>query len=176
MNMFRIKKKLKKDCNMGLSRQDVEQIVQQTVQSAIEQVLQTSGQFQADKKMLGFTSNTEDTQTDEAIRGKSYTDSEMWGVNKKLVVASEMTERSRSIDHDKALKALEIKEKELAIAEREAKLRKQAAFDAIEVSEREQASLLKHMSNHLHLDFRATVQESQLPVIDDDQTVKNESK
>lgn len=159
---------------MAMSRQEVEQIVQQAVQSSLEQVLQTSGQFQADKKAIGYTANTEDTQTDEAIRGKTYNDSEMWSVNKKMLVASEQTERNRSIDFDSKLKSIELKEKELAIAEREAKLRKQATLDAIEVSEREQASLLKHFANHLHMDFRAAVNESQLPMIDDDQTVKNE--
>ena len=161
---------------MDMTRQEIQQMIQQVTQTAIEQVMQTSGQFQADKKMLGFTSNTEDTQTDEAIRGKTFTDSEMWGLNKKLLVASELTERSRSSDHDNALKSLIIKEKEMALAEREAKMRKQATLDSMEISEREQASLLKHFSNHLHLDYRATIQESQLPMLDDDQSVKNETK
>ena len=161
---------------MDMTRQEIQQMIQQVTQTAIEQVMQTSGQFQADKKMLGFTSNTEDTQTDEAIRGKTFTDSEMWGLNKKLLVASELTERSRSGDHDNALKSLIIKEKEMALAEREAKMRKQATLDSMEISEREQASLLKHFSNHLHLDYRATIQESQLPMLDDDQSVKNETK
>ena len=161
---------------MDMTRQEIQQMIQQVTQTAIEQVMQTSGQFQVDKKMLGFTSNTEDTQTDEAIRGKTFTDSEMWGLNKKLLVASELTERSRSSDHDNALKSLIIKEKEMALAEREAKMRKQATLDSMEISEREQASLLKHFSNHLHLDYRATIQESQLPMLDDDQSVKNENK
>lgn len=160
------------EVNMStFTAQEVEQIVQKAVQSTIDQVLQTSGQFQADKKMLGYAADTEDTQTDEAIRGKSFTDSEMWGLNKKFLVASELTERTRSADFDSKLKALELKEKELNIAEREAKLRKQATLDAIEVSEREQSSLLKHFANHLHMDFRATVNESQLPMVDDDITV-----
>lgn len=157
---------------MAFSNQELEQLVAK----AVQQVMQTAGQLQADKKALSYVNETEDTQTDEAIRGKTYTDSEMWGINKKLLVASEMTERHRSLDFDNELKALQIKEKELAVAEREAKLRKQAALDAIEVSEREQTSLLKHMSNHLHLDFRAAINESQLPLLDDDQSVKNENK
>ena len=159
-----------------MSKQDLDQIVQQ----AVEQILQSMGQLQAQsqtsKANLGYTANTEDTQTDEAVRGKTYTDSEMWGINKKFLVASELTERHRSIDFDDNLKTIQIKEKELAIAEREAKLRKQASLDAIEISEREQSSLLKHMSNHLHLDFRAAVNESQLPLIDDDLTVRETSK
>ena len=146
-----------------LSREEVMQIVQQAVQASVEQVLQTSGQFQADKKAIGYVSETEDTQTDEATRGKTFTDSEMWGVNKKLVVASEMTERSRSLDFDSKLKSLELKEKELAIAEREAKLRKQATLDAIEVSEREQASVLKHMLNTWVMDFRTAASDPFAP-------------
>lgn len=167
-----------------LSNEEINQIVRQVTQAVTQQVAeqvtqaaqQTAGSMAADKKILGYTSNTEDTQTDEAVRGKTYTDSEMWGFNKKLLVASEQTERQRSLDHESAVKALELKERQLAVAEREAKLRQQASLDNLHLRSAEQAELIKHMSNHLHLDFRATVNESQLPMLDDDQSVKNESK
>lgn len=136
----------------------VQQAVQQSAQTVAEQVIQatqqTGGSLSADKKVLGVTSIAHDTHVDEAFSGKTYTDAELWGFDKKQIAVSEQTERVRSIDYNNTLQALSIREQQLNLAEREAKLRKQATLDAIEVSEREQASVLKHAFNTLSLDFR----------------------
>lgn len=136
----------------------IQQAVQQTTQSVTEQVIQatqqTGGSLAADTKVLGVENFSHDIGTDEAFKTQSVNSADMWTLNKKLLVASELTERTRSADLNSILNGLNIKEQQLNIAEREAKLRKQAALDAIEVSEREQAAFLKHAFNTLSLDFR----------------------
>lgn len=163
----------KENDSMALTREDVIQIVQQSVQQAIEQVVQTSGQFQADKKVLGYEDMTHDIGVDEAMQKGTLNDAETWSFNKKMTAAIEQRAYLDDAAYSNALKTLELKERNLAVAEREAKLRKQASLDAIEVSEREQSTVMKHFANHLHLDFRGATNESQLPLTDDDKTAQN---
>ena len=149
---------------MSITREEVvqiaNQVAQQTAQSVAEQVIQatqqTGGSLSADKKVLGVTHMTNDISVDEAFNSKTYTDSELWGFDKKQIAVSEQTERVRSIDFNSSLRALELKEKELAIAEREAKLRKQAQLDSIEISERQNAAVVSHMLNTFSIDFRTS--------------------
>lgn len=142
----------------NLVTQVVAQSVQGVAQSVTEQIIQatqqTGGSLAADKKVLGIEDISHDIGTDEAFKTQTANSADMWTLNKKILVASELLERNRSIDYHTALKALELKEQQLNLAEREAKLRKQATLDAIEASEREQAAFLKHAFNTLSLDFR----------------------
>ena len=80
----------------------------------------------------------------------------MWNNNDKDLIARER-------DFDLKLKSLELKEKELLQAEREAKIRKQADLDAIAVSEREHSSLVKHMLNVEYAKFNSAVSEPIAP-------------
>lgn len=138
--------------------QATQQIAQSVTEQVIQSTQQTGGSLAADKKVLGYEGISHDIGTDEGFNSKSLNDAEMWTNNKKQLVASELTERIRSIDHNTALKSLEIKERQLAIDEREAKIRLQASLDAIAVSERQNAAVINHLANTLSIDFRTAAQ------------------
>lgn len=132
--------------------QDAQAAAQQAVAQAIQTAQQTGGSLSADKKVLGTTDVTEDTQTDEAIRGKTYVDSELWGANKKLVFSDEL-------NNQRALNALAIKEKELQIAEREIKIKLQAQLDHIAVTAATNAGIFNHALNMEYAKFNAAISE-----------------
>jgi hypothetical protein len=149
---------------MAVTKEEIDLIVRQVTQAVTQQVVeqtlqaaqQTGGSLSADKKVLGSTDVTEDTQTDEAIRGKSYVDSELWGGNKKLLFSDEL-------NNQRALNALAIKEKELQIAEREIKLKLQAQLDHIAVTAATNAGIFNHALNMEYAKFNAAISEPLAP-------------
>ena len=145
---------------VSIVKEMVEQIAQQAAQQAVEQTLQaaqqTGGSLRADKKVLGADYVTEDTGSDEAVKGKTYVDSELWGANKKLIFAHEL-------DTQRALNQLAIKERQLQVDEREAKLRHQAQLDAIATSEAQQSLNFKHILNMEYAKFNAAISEPIAP-------------
>jgi hypothetical protein len=125
------------DALLSATLQKIMQEAQSAMQQAASQVLQaaqeTGGSLSADKKVLGTTDIDHDTDTDEAVKGKTYNDSEMWGLNKKMLV-------ERSADFALAHQAIEI-----------GRSRAQAAkFDTIQHVEAMLAlsnGLVTHMAN-----------------------------
>ena len=137
--------------------QSAEQFVQEAKQ-LLASAQQTGGSLAADTKSLGIENIRQDIKVDEAYERGVFNDSSMYAFN------------------DKSLKAIEIKQKELDIQRQQHDFGIKQQLDAIMISERENASLIKHLVNTLTVDTRTFTYESQLPLIDDDQTVKNESK
>ena len=119
-----------------MTPQEVQQIAQQAAEQAVQQVIEQVVQGSSQERFLSGQDKFEEINSGEAFRRGVYNDAEAGSFNKKLLLATEL------------------KEKELAIAERESKLRKQAALDAIEISERENSALIKHLANTLLVDFR----------------------
>ena len=143
--------------------QDAQAAAQQAVAQALQAAQQTGGSLSADKKTLGVTDVTEDTQTDEATRGKTYVDSEMWGINKKLLVEREQSSSQKSFDYDRSLKEIEIKTAQLELARKESDFSHQEQLKAIAVSEAQQAALVKHLTNLEYAKFNAAVSEPLAP-------------
>lgn len=113
---------------------------QQELQS-LKAATAVSGSNSSDSSSRTNTSESkqEEINTGEAFRASVFTDKELWGADKKLIFADE--------HKYKMLIAMnELKEKQLEIAEREAKLRHQAKTDSIEVSEKENNALIKHLA------------------------------
>lgn len=129
----------------------IEQAVSQGIQ-AEKQGIQGSQQEKA--SFVSSENKFEETYVGEAFQNKAFNDSEMWGINKKLVTEREQKAAQDANSFDLKLKNLELKEKELAIAEREAKLRHQAKLDSIEVNERANLATITHFANTLLVDFR----------------------
>ena len=161
----------KETLSMALTREEIVQIVQQVVQGTLEQSVQSAGQYQADKKVVGYEDMTHDIGVDEAMQNATLNDAQTWSFNKKMTAAIEQRAYLDDSAYAHALKTIELKERNLASAEREAKLRHQTKMESIELRASEQAEVTKQFANHLHLDFRAAVNESQLPLVDDDFTV-----
>jgi len=149
---------LTKEDVLLIAREVAQQVIQQSVAQSVQAAQQTGGSLEADKKVLGTTDVTEDTQTDEAIRGKSFVDSELWGANKKLLFSDEL-------NNQRLLTSLSIKEKELQVAEREAKLRVQAQLDHIAVTAATNAGIFNHAINMEYAKFNAAVSEPISPNI-----------
>ena len=167
-----------------LSEDVIALIVKAVLQQTGQQGTQTSGQLtveqieQIAQSVQGSTqekSNVVDSVTQnkqeeinsgEAHRAATFTDRELWGFNKKLLA-------SKEFEYDKALKSLEIKEKELAVAEREAKLRHQAKLDAIAVSEAQQGLNFRHAINFEYARFNNAVAE---PISPDTGSDKKDAK
>ena len=168
----------RKEGQMALTRDEIQQVVQQAVQAALEQAqlqaqgVQTAGQLNTGKTITGFEDVSHDIGMDEALKNLNLNDSQKWSFNNKLTAAIENRAYMDDTAYAHALKAIELKERNLAIAEREAKLRHQTKLDSLELRTAENAEVSKHYANHLHLDFRASVNESQLPLVDDDKTAQ----
>ena len=73
---------------------------------------------------------------------------------KRGIRSQRLSEESLIDTNDQILDNLELKEKELAVAEREAKLRHQTKLDSIEVNERNNLATITHLANTLLVDFR----------------------
>lgn len=139
--------------------QDAQAAAQQVAAQALQAAQQTGGSLAADKKVLGTTVVTEDTQTDEATRGKTYVDSEMWGLNKKLLTEREQDTARKSFDYDKALKEIELKTSQLELARKQADFNHAEQLKAIAISEAQQAAVIKHLVNLEYTKFNAAVSE-----------------
>ncbi|MCO6499032.1 MAG: hypothetical protein J5I47_01475 [Vicingus serpentipes] len=145
-----------------IARQVAQEVGQQQakqIETAVSQGIQAEKQAiqGAQQEKASFVSSEnkfEETYVGEAFQNKAYNDGEMWGINKKLVTEREQKAAQDANSYDLNLKALELKEKELAIAEREAKLRHQAKLDSIEVNERNSLAVVTHLANLLSMDFR----------------------
>lgn len=118
--------------------EEVQQISQQAAQQAasqaIEQVVQGSSQEKT--SLVSSQDKYEETNTGEAHRASVLSQTRLWNLN------------------DKMLSAIELKEKELALAEREAKLRHQAKLDAIEVLNQQNINAFQDAIRYLSMDFR----------------------
>lgn len=115
-------------------QQGAEQLAQQVEQSISEAIQKVQGSQQERSQ---FSENkAEEVGMGEIMRSSNVYDFQVQNYNKKLVQATEL------------------KEKELAIAEREAKLRHQVNLDAIAISEREHAALVTKLADLLTIDFR----------------------
>jgi len=152
-----------KDENL-FAKEVAQQVAQEIGQQQVKQIEQAVSQgIQAEKQGVQgsqqekgtYAENKfEETYVGESFQNKAFNDSEMWTLNKKLLTEREQKSAINTIDFDLKLKTLELKEKELAIAEREAKLRHQAKLDSIEVSERNNLAIMTHFTNSLLIDFR----------------------
>lgn len=116
----------------------MDQKIQQGVQSAVEQAVQGSSQEKT--SLISSENKFEETNTGEAHRGAVLSTTRVWNWN------------------DKALNALELKEKELHIAEREMAMAHQRKLNAIEIKEAEDRSLVKHIANTNGLNFAIAAQ------------------
>lgn len=147
-----------------LAKEVAQQVAQEIGQQQSKQIEQAVAQgIQAEKqgiqgsqqdKNVYSENKFEETYVGEAFQNKAFNDSELWTLNKKLVTEREQKSAQDAHDFDLKLKALELKEKELAVAEREAKLRHQAKLDSIEVNERANLATITHFANTLLVDFR----------------------
>lgn len=152
---------------MALSQDEIALIVKEVKQSVAQQIAeqalqaaqQTGGSLSADKKVLGATVVTEDTQTDEAIRGKTYIDSEVWGVDKKLLVEREQSNAQKSFDYDKAHKEIELAAAKIELARKQSDFNITEQLRAIAVSEAQQSANFKHLLNLEYAKFNAAVSE-----------------
>ena len=146
-----------KEIGQEVSQQIAQQVAQEVAQQQAKQIEQAIAQGIQDVKQavqgssqekISFAENkAEEINAGEAHRSAVLSATRSWNHNDKSLV-------EKSQDYDRSLKSLELKERALEVAEREAKIRKQASLDAIEVSEREQSALLKHLANTLLIDFR----------------------
>jgi len=134
-------------------------IAQQTAEQVAQAIQQTGGSLAADKKALGYTDVTEDTQTDEAFRGKTFTDAEMWGINKKFLVEREQSSAQKSHDFDKSHKEIELAAAKIELARKQSDFNVTEQLRAIAVSEAQQAATIKHMLNLEYAKFNAAVSE-----------------
>lgn len=129
------------------SQQVGEQIGKAIAQSLSEQSVQGSTQEKSNVVDSTTQNKQEEILGGESLRAAVVSNTRLWNANEKYIF-------EKSQDYDRILKNLEVKEKELAIAEREAKLRHQVKLDSIEVSEKENNALVKHLANTLLVDFR----------------------
>lgn len=156
---------------MALSQDEIALIVKEVKQSVAQQIAeqvlqaaqQTGGSLSADKKVLGSTVVTEDTQTDEHIRGKSYNDAEMWTLNKKLLTAREQSEAQKSHDYDISLKEIEVAAAKVELARKQSDFNHSEQLKAIAVSEAQQLAAFKHILNLEYAKFNAAVSEPIAP-------------
>ena len=149
-----------------VAKQVAQQVASEIGQQQVKQIEQAVSQgIQAEKQGIQGSQQEktsavhseklfEETFVGEAFQNKAYNDGELWTLNKKLVTEREQKAAQDANSYDLNLKALELKEKELAIAEREAKLRHQAKLDSIEVNERANLATITHFANTLLVDFR----------------------
>lgn len=152
---------------MAVTKEEIDLIVRQVTQAVTQQVVeqtlqaaqQTGGSLSSDKKVLGATDVTEDTQTDEAIRGKTYVDSEMWGIDKKLLVEREQASAQKSFDFDKAHKEIELASAKIELARKQSDFNVTEQLRAIAVSEAQQAATFKHILNMEYAKFNAAISE-----------------
>lgn len=152
-----VAKEIAQQIAQEVAQQIAKQVGQEIAQQQAKQIEQAVAQgIQAEKqgiqgstqeKSSSFVNKEEEILGGEALRAGVVSATRLWNANDKYIF-------EKSQDYDRAMKSLELKEKQLAVAEREAKLRKQASLDAIEISEREQSSLVKHMLNTWTVDFR----------------------
>lgn len=142
-----------------IAKEVAQSVTQQAIEQALQQAQQTGGSLSSDKKVLGSTDVTEDTQTDEHIRGKSYNDAEMYAVNKKLLVEREQSTAQKSHDFDLALKEIQVAEAKIELARKQSDFNHQEQLKAIAVSEATQASIIKHFVNLEYTKFNAAVSE-----------------
>lgn len=129
------------------SAQSAQQSTQQTGQASQEQAVKGSAQEKQSTAVSTSETKMEEILGAEAIRAGVVSGTRLWNANDKYIF-------EKSQDYDRALKNFELKEKALEIAEREAKLRKQASLDAIEISEREFGGLMKAFMATDTMNFR----------------------
>ncbi|MCB0749539.1 MAG: hypothetical protein KDC90_18925 [Ignavibacteriae bacterium] len=135
--------------------QQISDQIEKGISQAVEAAKQTVQGTQQEKASFVSEENKfEETYVGEAFQNKAYNDGEMWTVNKKLITEREQKAALDANAFDLKLKNLELKEKELAVAEREAKLRHQTKLDSIEVNERNNLATITHLANTLLVDFR----------------------
>lgn len=137
-----------------LSEETIQKLLQQVEKGDLQSALQTlqsaqqtGGSLAADTKGLGYEKVVDDIGTDEAFKSKTYGDSEMWGLNKKLLTEREQATAQRSADYDKALKEIEIKTAQLELARKEHDFAHQQKLDSLQARVAEQSELIKHMIN-----------------------------
>ena len=127
--------------------QDAQAAAQQAAAQVLQAAQQTGGSLAADKKVLAHESTTEDTQTDEHIKGKSFNDAEMWVLNKKLLTEREQATAQKAFDYDVALKEIEVAAAKIELARKQSDFNHAEQLKAIAVSEAQQAALIKHFVN-----------------------------
>jgi len=142
-----------------IAREIAQQVTQQVVEQTLQAAQQTGGSLSADKKVLGTTVVSEDTQTDEAIRGKSYGDSEVMFLNKKLLIEREQASAQKSFDFDKAHKEIELAAAKIELARKQSDFSTTEQLRAIAVSEAQQSANFKHILNLEYAKFNAAVSE-----------------
>lgn len=139
-----------------LVKQIAQQLGQQIAEQTLQAAQQTGGSLSADKKVLGADYVTEDTGSDEAVKGKTYVDSELWGFNKKSLV-------EKSQDFDRSHKALEIQREQIRLIEDRAIASKNASLQHVEAI-MALANAYSHLQNvHDQSKFNAAVSEPLSP-------------
>lgn len=131
--------------------QEAKQTAQEIAQSVqdLKQGIQGS---QQDKNTYA-ENKFEEINSGEALRKGTVVDSELWSWNKKLLAASEQSERTRSIDQDLALKQIDIEAAKLELARKQHDFAHQIKLDALHARTAEQAELFKHAINMEYAKF-----------------------
>lgn len=149
-----------------LSEETIQKLLQQVEKGDLQSALQTlqtaqqtGGSLSADSKGLGYEKVIDDIGTDEAFKSKTFGDAEMWGINKKLLVAREQSEAQKSFDYDKALKEIELKSAQVELARKEHGFAHQQKLDNLQVRVAEQAELVKTMLNVEYAKFNSAQSE-----------------
>ena len=132
--------------------------LQSSVQN-IQSSQQTGGSLAADTKSLGYNKEIDDTGTDEAHKGKTFNDAEMWTINKKLLVEREQGDVRKSGDYDRSLKEIELKTAQIELARKEHDFATKQHMDALQFRVAEHAELAKHIFNMHSLGVKVPVSE-----------------
>ena len=137
----------------------------EALEQSISQATQSGGQLGTTKSSLGLEDISHDVDSDESFKADNINLARLWNYNNKLVAASELSERNKSQDYDRALKEIELKSAQLELARKEQDLSHDRALKSIELRASENASLIVHITN-------AGLVEAQFPMRDDESKTK----
>lgn len=129
--------------------QDAKQIAQEVSQS-----VQNIKGSQQEKSSMTETKQ-EEINSGEGFRHQVFVDSQLWALNKKLLSASEQSERTRSIDLDRELKEIEVKTAQVELARKEHNFANQQKLDNLSLRKAEDAETFKHILNMEYAKFNA---------------------
>lgn len=139
--------------------QDVQAAAQQAANQVLQAAQQTGGSLAADSKILSVEKDIVDINVDEAFKSKTYVDSELWTIDKKLLVEREQASAQKSFDFDKAHKEIELAAAKIELARKQSDFSTTEQLRAIAVSEAQQAANFKHLLNLEYAKFNAAVSE-----------------
>lgn len=148
-------KQIAQDVSQGI--QDVKQSAQDTAQSLqnLKQGIQGSQQDKGTYSENKF----EEINSGENLRRGTVNDADAWSFNKKLLIASEQSERTRSLDQDLALKQIDIEAAKLELARKQHDFAHQIKLDNLHARVAEHTEVFKHAINLDYAKFNNAVSE-----------------